>query len=85
MDASPNRISSEESIFKNFIYFLNSKDIDYVLLGNVSGYPLIIDSDIDIAVSNDSFLKINSLIKEFSHIYGLLICNCFCHRKCLSL
>lgn len=51
-------------MFYEFCNVLEQNKIDYVLLGNVNGYPETIDSDVDFMVSEASFKKLEALFSK---------------------
>lgn len=75
MSNNINILDLRKKIFLSFIDYLKFINIDYCIVGNVTSYPDALDSDIDIVVSNSTYLKINELIKQFCESNKYLLCN----------
>lgn len=59
-------MNSESFYLNKFFDFLNEENIRYCVMNNYQNYPEYIPSDIDLAIDKATFLKLDSLIKDFS-------------------
>lgn len=73
-------MSNQIENFKHLISFLNSKEIDYALLGRRGSLQEIVAGDIDLVISNKDFKNLSVLVREFSIQHDLQMIQCFEHE-----
>ena len=73
-------MSNQIENFKHLISFLNSKEIDYALLGRRGSLQEIVAGDIDLVISNKDFKNLSALVREFSIQHDLQMIQCFEHE-----
>jgi len=59
------------ALFTAFTNYLKDKAVSHVIVGDVSGYPKAIGSDVDIVVSQDDFERLDKLLLEFARAKGV--------------
>ncbi|WP_291992938.1 hypothetical protein [Candidatus Accumulibacter sp. ACC003] len=75
-------VGCPESIYLNsFFNFLNEKQFSYCVMNNYQGYPMVINSDIDLVVSKSAFDGLDDLIAEFSRRYDLPVTQRISHSR----
>ncbi len=72
---------SKSDVFLLFFQYLDSNSIIYCVVGDSSGFPSVIESDVDIVVPQALACNIPELVAKFAHVTDLRLAQIIQHER----